>query len=46
MLRYFGRHSVQEVANVTGRPLGTVTKQASRGLLPACGRGWETSTHE
>jgi RNA polymerase sigma-70 factor (ECF subfamily) len=32
MLRYFGSHSVQEVAQVTGRPLGTVTKQLSRAV--------------
>ncbi len=32
MLRYFGSHSVQEVASITGRPLGTVTKQLSRAV--------------
>jgi DNA-directed RNA polymerase specialized sigma24 family protein len=30
MLRYFDGHSVQAVAQITGRPLGTVTKQLSR----------------
>ena len=29
-LRYFDGHSVQEIADLTGRPLGTVTKQLSR----------------
>jgi RNA polymerase sigma-70 factor (ECF subfamily) len=29
-LRHFEGHSVQEVATITGRPLGTVTKQLSR----------------
>ena len=29
-LRYFDGHSVVEVAEITGRPLGTVTKQLSR----------------
>ncbi|MEX2141302.1 MAG: sigma-70 family RNA polymerase sigma factor [Pirellulales bacterium] len=29
-LRYFDGHSVQDVANITGRPVGTVTKQLSR----------------
>lgn len=29
-LRYFEGHSVQEIARITGRPLGTVTKQLSR----------------
>jgi RNA polymerase sigma-70 factor, ECF subfamily len=29
-LRYFQRHSVEEVARITGRPVGTVTKQLSR----------------
>jgi RNA polymerase sigma-70 factor (ECF subfamily) len=32
MLRYFGSHSVQEIAEATGRPLGTVTKQLSRAV--------------
>lgn len=32
MLRYFGSHSVQTVADMTGRPLGTVTKQLSRAI--------------
>jgi len=31
-LRYFGGHSVAEVAAVVGRPIGTVTKQLSRAL--------------
>ena len=30
MLRYFGGHSVQETADMTGRPVGTVTQQLSR----------------
>ena len=30
MLRYFDERSVREVAEVTGRPLGTVTKKLSR----------------
>jgi RNA polymerase sigma-70 factor (ECF subfamily) len=29
-LRHFEGHSVQELATITGRPLGTVTKQLSR----------------
>jgi len=29
-LRYFDGHSVQTIAELTGRPLGTVTKQLSR----------------
>jgi RNA polymerase sigma-70 factor, ECF subfamily len=29
-LRHFEGHSVQEVATITGRPLGTITKQLSR----------------
>jgi RNA polymerase sigma-70 factor (ECF subfamily) len=32
MLRYFGSQSVAEIAHVTGRPLGTVTKQLSRAV--------------
>jgi RNA polymerase sigma-70 factor (ECF subfamily) len=31
MLRYFNGHSVEEIARITGRPVGTVTKQLSRG---------------
>ncbi len=31
MLRYFNGHSVEEIAKITGRPVGTVTKQLSRG---------------
>ena len=30
MLRYFGGHSVKEVADMVGRSVGTVTKQLSR----------------
>ncbi|KPJ57820.1 MAG: hypothetical protein AMS16_00675 [Planctomycetes bacterium DG_58] len=30
MLHHFDGHSVQAVADMTGRPLGTVTKQLSR----------------
>jgi RNA polymerase sigma-70 factor (ECF subfamily) len=30
MLRYFGGHSVKEVANISERSVGTVTKQLSR----------------
>lgn len=29
-LRYFAGHTVQEIATMTGRPVGTVTKQLSR----------------
>ena len=29
-MRYFDGHSSQEIAEITGRPLGTVTKQLSR----------------
>ncbi|MGB7345950.1 MAG: sigma-70 family RNA polymerase sigma factor [Pirellulaceae bacterium] len=29
-LRHFDGHSMQEIATITGRPLGTVTKQISR----------------
>jgi RNA polymerase sigma-70 factor (ECF subfamily) len=29
-LKHFEGHSVQEVATITGRPVGTVTKQLSR----------------
>jgi RNA polymerase sigma-70 factor (ECF subfamily) len=31
-LRYFDGHSVKEIAQMTGRPIGTVTKQLSRAL--------------
>ena len=31
MLRYFNGHSINEIAKITGRPVGTVTKQLSRG---------------
>jgi RNA polymerase sigma-70 factor (ECF subfamily) len=31
MLRYFNGHSIEEIARITGRPIGTVTKQMSRG---------------
>ncbi len=30
MLRYFGGHTVREVASMAGRSVGTVTKQLSR----------------
>ena len=30
MLRYFGEHTVKEVASMAGRSVGTVTKQLSR----------------
>ena len=30
MLRYFGRHSVKDLAAIAGRSVGTVTKQLSR----------------
>ena len=30
MLRYFGEHSVKEVAEISERSVGTVTKQLSR----------------
>jgi RNA polymerase sigma-70 factor (ECF subfamily) len=32
VLRYIDGHSVQEIADMTGRPLGTVTKQLSRAV--------------
>lgn len=32
VLRYFNGHSMDEVAQLTGRPLGTVTKQLSRAI--------------
>lgn len=32
VLRYLGGHSVAEVAALTGRPVGTVTKQLSRAI--------------
>ena len=31
-LRHFEEHSVQEIAQITGRPVGTVTKQLSRAI--------------
>jgi RNA polymerase sigma-70 factor (ECF subfamily) len=31
MLRHFGGYSVAEIAHIVGRPVGTVTKQLSRG---------------
>ena len=31
-LRFFDGHSLAEVATITGRPLGTVTKQLSRAI--------------
>jgi RNA polymerase sigma-70 factor, ECF subfamily len=33
MLRYFNEHPVAEIAKITGRSVGTVTKQISRALL-------------
>jgi RNA polymerase sigma factor (sigma-70 family) len=30
MLRHFGGHSVADIAEMLGRPVGTVTKQLSR----------------
>ncbi len=32
VLRYFNGHSMEEVAQLTGRPVGTVTKQLSRAI--------------
>lgn len=32
MLRYFEAHSINDVAQITARPVGTVTKQISRAL--------------
>ena len=32
VLRYFNGHSVIEIADLTGRPVGTITKQLSRAL--------------
>ncbi len=32
ILRYFNGHSMEEVAQLTGRPVGTVTKQLSRAV--------------
>jgi RNA polymerase sigma factor (sigma-70 family) len=31
MLRYFNGHSIAEISRITARPVGTVTKQLSRG---------------
>ena len=31
MLRYFNGHSMQDIAKITGSPVGTITKQMSRG---------------
>jgi RNA polymerase sigma-70 factor (ECF subfamily) len=31
-LRYFDAHSVSEISEITGRPVGTVTKQLSRAM--------------
>jgi RNA polymerase sigma-70 factor, ECF subfamily len=31
-LRYFDEHAMAEIAEITGRPLGTVTKQLSRAI--------------
>ncbi len=33
MLRHLGGHSVAEIAQIVGRPVGTVTKQLSRGYV-------------
>ncbi len=30
LLRYFGSHTIQQVADITGRSVGTITKQLSR----------------
>lgn len=38
VLRYVDDHSVQEIADATGRPVGTVTKQLSRAIQRL--RGW------
>jgi RNA polymerase sigma-70 factor (ECF subfamily) len=32
VLRYIDGHSVAEIAELTGKPLGTVTKQLSRAI--------------
>ena len=32
VLRYFNGHSIEEIAQLTGRPVGTVTKQLSRAI--------------
>ena len=33
MLRYFGRNNVSDVARISGRSVGTVTKQLSRARI-------------
>ena len=43
-MRYFDGHSSQEIADVTGRPLGTVTKQLSRAYERL--RSWFTQSEE
>lgn len=45
-LRYFDGHSVAEVAAISGRPIGTVTKQLSRAIVRL--RAWyrEKTHHE
>jgi len=45
VLRYFSGHSMDEVAQLTGRPLGTVTKQLSRAIARLKTR-FRNSLHE
>ena len=33
VLRYFNGHSIEEVSRLTGRPIGTVSKQLSRAMI-------------
>ena len=42
-LKYFEGHSVEKIAEMTGRPLGTVTKQLSRARQRL--HGWLTQEH-
>jgi RNA polymerase sigma-70 factor (ECF subfamily) len=44
MLRHFGGHSVAEIAQMLGRPVGTVTKQLSRGYARLRERFAEVNT--
>ena len=44
MLRYFGGHGVREVAAITSRPVGTVTKQLHRARQRL--RGWLEETDD
>ena len=37
LLRHFDGHSVAAIAQIVGRPVGTVTKQLSRGYASSCG---------